>query len=563
MEIEKMIFDPPGSRNTSHTAVWFFAFLTSVYLLFGGGHMYSADNNAKLGVAIQLVKTGWVAMAEDWDGGYTFIGADGRTYIPFPIGSTLVYVPCVLAAELLARVFPSIPARYVTEFLVVSTNAFISAALCVVLFLAASTLGYSKRAALLTSLVAGLATIVWPYAKQEWSEPPAALAVAVAAYSLVCYRLNPRRRYAVGAGLALGAASLFRLETMALFPVGIGLLVYAWRKADRSHPFPQVALGFSLAYFLAWAPNPWYNQARTGNPLNFVYGDFMQRKELVHQLHDETSPNLSSQEAHVTLPNLWIQRALSVPKRLPLTIARILVSPGKSVLFFSPPLLLLPWAWPRFRRQQPQTFWFWMGLPLAYGAVLCLYGAGSSWAWGERYWMPIVPLLVLPGVALLAGSNESLPQVCRAPIVLLLMAGVIVQWLGVATNYQVTYEKLLARGHPMDWQAESPAMIWNPANSLLWLSANEFSALARGSLWLGRLRYSGKDLAHLDPKRVASPLGLPLNKPADVIRFHTFDFWWLYAYFSGFPVPVVAFGWALLGGTAVLSGWRLHRSVAT
>lgn len=535
--------------------------------------MYSGDSNAKLGVAVQLVKTGDVAMPEDWDGGYNYVGSvgsDGRTYMPFPIGSTLVYIPCVLAGELLSRVSPALPVRYVTEFLVAGTNAFFSAALCVILFLAAAVLGYSKRTALLTSLVAGLATIVWPYAKQDWSETPAALAVAITAYWLVCYRLKPRRRYAVGAGLALGAASLFRLETMALFPVGIGLLAYAWYKTDRFHPFHQMLMGFSLAYLIAWAPNAWYNHVRSGNPLNFVYGEFEQSKELAHRASDTASPGFSSQGGRETLSkeegippsnkgNPWVQRALSIPKRLPLTIAKILVSPGKSVLFFSPPLLLLPWAWPRFRRQQAGNFWLWMGLPVAYIAILCLYGAGATWSWGERYWMPIVPMLILP----LAAFGEersgpiSAPARLSSAFIVLVLAGFSVQCLGVATNYQVTYEKYLIYSGNLVWGMDSP-MFWYPPNSLLWLSLKELRSLAQGTLEVANQRWSGKNL--LDPSIVpATKLSGVIHKPTDRIRFNTFDFWWLYAYFAGFPGLFVAFGLALFGGTACFAGWQLLR----
>ena len=81
----------------------------------------------------------------------------------------------------------------------------------------------------------------------------------------------------------------------------------------------------------------------------------------------------------------------------------LLVSPGKSVLLFSPPLVLALFGWRRFRAQQPGIARAALLLIAVHFAVIAsLTFWGGDWAWGPRYMVVTLPLvcLALPFIAL-------------------------------------------------------------------------------------------------------------------------------------------------------------------
>ena len=111
----------------------------------------------------------------------------------------------------------------------------------------------------------------------------------------------------------------------------------------------------------------------------------------------------------------------------------LLLSPGKGLLWYSPPLLAGALAAPAFlHRHRREAFWSSASpcLTLASAASLS-YWHGES-AWGPRYLVPIVGLTVLP----LAGwRNVDWHGWRRAAVLTAGAAGMVIQLFAVAINY--------------------------------------------------------------------------------------------------------------------------------
>ncbi len=106
-----------------------------------------------------------------------------------------------------------------------------------------------------------------------------------------------------------------------------------------------------------------------------------------------------------------------------------LFSPGKSVFLYTPPLVLALLGLPRFWRSQRATVLAMLATILP---VMLFYARFPSWpgdwAWGPRYVVFAVPVLLLPAVAFLSSARWPGRSLASG----LLVAGLCVQILGNA-----------------------------------------------------------------------------------------------------------------------------------
>jgi hypothetical protein len=218
-------------------------------------------------------------------------------------------------------------------------------------------------------------------------------------------------------GLAAGLLLPTRIAAGVALPViGLYVLWLGWRAWRRTGSFTTFILHPS-SFILGMAPGLtlllWYNLARFGTPLASGY---------------------ASEAGLFTTP-------------LAEGLYGLLLSPGKSVLLFAPPLLLaLPGAVALWRRGQQRVVLLCAGLFLSH---LLLYATWGEWqgggVWGPRFLLPVVaPLLVLgagvwPLVALtpqLETGPGGAGQMARGSAILLLgLSGCIGNLGGVLLNF--------------------------------------------------------------------------------------------------------------------------------
>ena len=380
-------------------------FLLSVYLLTYSGEFHSSDGQAMFAVTESLVRRGdydinqllWMGQQQ---GTY---GRDGELYCRKGIATSLLSLPLAW----LGLVVPFWGMVQTTLLF----NAFVTALTGALVYLYVNRLGYSASVSLVLSLVFGLATLAWPYAKYFFSDPLASLGLFAAAYFLLRYWDSQRTSDTLWAGTSLGLAVATRFANIITLPL-FGLLLLAYivtrdQGRETGDKLLSPLLAFALPLALTALLLGGYNDAR--------YGDVLQTGYL-------------PQEKFSTP---WLEG-----------ISGLLVSPGRGLFLYVPVLLVSLLAIPAFiKRHRPEAA---LALLVSTSYIL-LYGRWFFWhagyAWGPRFLVPIVPFAVI----LMAPLMEKLSGKGWLAFATICLISVAIQILGLSVDFTPFQEGLLFR----------------------------------------------------------------------------------------------------------------------
>jgi len=388
-------------RETVAQALAVGIFLLSIYLLTYSGEFHSSDGQAMFAVTESLVRRGdydinqilWMGQQQ---GTY---GLDGELYCRKGIATSLLSLPLAW----MGLVAPFWGMVHTTLLF----NALVTALTGLLVYLYVNRLGYPASASLVLSLVFGLATLAWPYAKYFFSDPLAGLGLLGTAYFLLRYRDNGRTSDTLWAGTSLGLAVATRFANIITLPLfGLLLLAYIKGQGTRNKYLPPV-LAFALPLALTALLLGGYNYAR--------YGDVLQTGYL-------------PQEKFSTP---WLEG-----------ISGLLVSPGRGLFLYAPILLVSLPAIPAFvKRHRLEAA---LALLVSASYVL-LYGRWFFWhagyAWGPRFLVPMVPFAVI----LMAPLVEKLSGKGWLAFAALCLVSVAIQILGLSVDFTLFQEGLLFR----------------------------------------------------------------------------------------------------------------------
>jgi hypothetical protein len=413
--------------------LWFFLTVCFAYLLTAGSNFSSGDSFAELRVAQSLLERGAVNVPivnpDQICAGWGCRGVGGRYFASHGIGFSLYLAPFLSAAKAAIKLFS--PPRCdtwdacVPVHLISWSNCALSALIVVLLCALFLDLGYSLRRSLVGCLIFGFATPAWPYARFAFDVTPTSLLLLCSFREAL---LAGRDSGVVGwgrAGLFAGAAILVRLPTL---PAVAPLAVYAFLAptSDRRTRARRL-LAFMLPVFCSLAFSAWYNLYRFGS----VFNDG-------HQAN----------AADKLIFQPWIG------------IAGMTISPGKGLLWYCPVIIFAVIGLPRFSARHSTA----CTLALSIAAIsLIPYLFVPDWyggdAWGPRFVLPILPLLLLPAI-------EAWPAIsgragCRPAAAIILIYSVVVQLAGQLVSYPLRLRRA-AQMH-IDYQS----LLWDPRHSPL------------------------------------------------------------------------------------------------
>jgi hypothetical protein len=237
---------------------------------------------------------------------------------------------------------------------------------------------YPSRAVWGTAAIMGLATTWWPYTKFDFSEP---LVLTTAFLGFLLMRFGKPLLGLLVAGFIL----TLRPDSAVI----LGPMVLWYWLANRSI---RAALKVALALAPSIALALFANYIRYHSVFDQGYADQRFSNPLLVGLYG------------------------------------ILLSSGKGIFLFSPPLLLGVWGWNKFahRKETASDAWLFLGVCSAQVLFYAKYWIWSSDdAWGMRYVLPGVILLCIPMVAVLDR---------RAIVIPVVAAGVLVQLLAVSVS---------------------------------------------------------------------------------------------------------------------------------
>ena len=238
----------PG-RRWVYLAFFFFA---AVYLASMGGQFYSHDDSIRFRLVQAMVDQGSLVIGAQPDG--------SPYYCKYGLLQPVLSVPLYVLGQALTPWWHG--QRDPGEVMVTTLQQILTAVTMLLLLLLVLELGYGPGVALAFTLVAGLATINWPYAKFHFTEPLNGLCLVGAFWCLVRAHRLASLGWLAGAGgfLALGGINAFLVLVLGGGPGRALCLKHSLAPAPRhghhlgqnpkgpggSGPAPGLGSGFSI-----------------------------------------------------------------------------------------------------------------------------------------------------------------------------------------------------------------------------------------------------------------------------------------------------------------------------
>lgn len=464
----------------------------AAYLLTGSSDLrHNGDTTLRYQTTQAIVEHGrlWIAHPVAL-GTRIATGLGGRLYVSaYGPGQITAMIPFYLAGRALAHAL-ALPADIATLYASRSLDLFLGAALAVVFFLFAWSMGYSRRVAIALTLVFSFATAAWPDAQSALEHTQVSLFLLLAVYGVWRFVAGAMidRRWLLLSGSACGIAIFTRYDA-AIFLLVLALWLATLRvRGGRMRAVP----GDGLAYALALVP--WiallllWNQLRFGSPFNVG-------------LHLQTF----GEPPWIGFPGL-------------------LLSPGKGIIWYVPLVFLLPWAVPRLYGRLPALTWLFGALVLA---ALVFYSNVLYWhgdpAWGPRYLYPILPYLALPlGEVFATWRREA--SALRVAAILLVVLSLAIQTVAVSVTIWRFWYHLEAiqehTAHKFNWGPTAYTYYWNVRESPILIQFQDVYEVARLDIAGDRSQRLTKR-----PTACTGPTHC-LDNPAPNYPMNTLVFWW-------------------------------------
>lgn len=365
-----------------------------LYLLSAGAMAPQGDAIPMWLAARELLAHGSFAIPKAWPINSP-PGVGGHFYPVSALLACLVHVPGALLQSGLEALSGDRASALLTITSRIGPVA-VGAAVPAMFFRLVVRLGYGRRAAAAATLLLGVGTSLWVYARLPYSEITQTACFLAFFSALVEAERSPGRRNFFKLGLTVGLLVNSKTIYVVCFPGALAFLL--WRLRGRATVRDAVAVAWGiLPGALAFAV---YNWMRWGSI--FVTG----YESVTHGFWQEN-----------VLTGLWGQ----------------LLSPGKSLFLFSPPVVLSLFGLRAFCRRQRQAA---VAIAVTVIPLVLVYSHyvfwSGDWGWGPRYLVFALPVLMLPSVELFTAARDAVKRQARPLLIGSVFAlGVAVQLLGI------------------------------------------------------------------------------------------------------------------------------------
>jgi len=296
------------------------------------------------------------------------VAPNGRTYASHEIGNSLFMLPYAwLNVQLERQLTPRIgepKVRLLTRFLTSSlSSVYAAAGLTFIFVLLRFFFAQTLRAALINVLILGFCSFYWTYSRSLFDGLLCATLLCAATLLLFFYGRRGDGRLLVLAFCFFGLGFISRVTMVIPIAAGflfLGLILHSNQKRCAR---AMVIAAFVLLPFFVW--QAYYNHLRTGNAL-------------VNAVQTYENNSLTG--------------------NLRTHVAGLLISPGKGVLVYAPPVLLALFCFPAFFRRYRAEALYISVIGLAWLLVHAkLVGNWhGTFAWGPRHFLTIAPVVAIP-----------------------------------------------------------------------------------------------------------------------------------------------------------------------
>lgn len=422
-----------------------FLFAAAFFLLLGSGHIYARDEETLYQMADGIARHGEPLVSPDvWgiveSAAPSKHGLRPTSYGP---GQPFLAVPWYWAGRALGALGGSSSTVYLSRFIVLTFNGFVTAATAALLFRLALAFGYRARAGVALAVCFGMATFALIQARTFFAEPLTALLVLLSFFLIrqSTSAATERRRALLlaGSGFVLASAFWVKIHAALFVPVlALSLTLVAFptfkdaRAWQRWRTLLVQGAWWIGGFILPTAGLLLYDRWLYGSPFTTGYGD---------------NTNLFTTPLKTGLYGL-------------------LFSSGKGIIWYTPPLLFALIGFIPFIRRFPRD-----GIVVCSAAAINVffYARLQYWhgdgSWGPRYLLIVLPWLMLSALPVL--NRLLIPgwgyakTAARAGAVAVLLIGISVQFLAIAVSFDV----------PILTNTSEQARFFTPSQSPITLSA--------------------------------------------------------------------------------------------
>jgi hypothetical protein len=410
----------PTPSATRRIAFWLFAAFQFFYLLTSTGRDRTPDEYNTFYTTESLVLRGSTSVPQAVQL-HNYYGRDdlhGRPRAAYPPGQALLCVPWYALGQYCLARLPGVPADdtdLVVAFSSCLSSATFSALTVAFFFLLLSGIGIDLRPSLFAAMMVGLGTPIFAYSGWLFSEPISAAIFVGAALLLFGRGRDPISwRTAAGAGVILGFATIVRpTNVLAIAIFAVAVLARDGKTGLRPAFCLCAASAIGIGTLFV------HNTLLFGGPFEFGYP---QAAEGAKRLNTFDTP-------------LWKG------------MYGFLLSPGKSVFIFAPPVILALAGLRRLWKLERGAATVAVLLPLTY---LIFFARYTQWEGGycvgPRYLVPSIVLLCLGLGPILSDRRARIKTIALT----VLFLGACVQSISLATSFM---EDQVPRGryYDSDW----------------------------------------------------------------------------------------------------------------
>lgn len=454
--------------------------------LTSGSHVYVTDGAAMYFMATSIVDRSWidVDIHPNTHGGK--YGPDGRYYMPFGFLQPLMAVPLLLLGRLFQNWYQT---NYLPFFTVTWFNWLMCGLLNALIYYSFLQFRVSKYIALIIGFAITFSTPFWVYSQTFFSEPLTAV-LSLSAW-LLMYKSYQKNSLSILilSGLLAGMITWVRpLGGLVIPPLVLYLLLLELKKNklnNNSKNSLKPFFAFVLAACASVSVYFYYNWLRFGNIFETGYDKLPSGLPRSFTLNAVTGFNI------------------------------LLFSPGKSILLFTPLLLLVPVSIIIVVKKRvfiPETV-FSLLTGFLYLSVL------SRWvrieggvAWGPRLFLPALPILFLSLIPICHQSKRSFYIL----ITVLAITGTVIQIPGILVNFSTYITR-----HQDEY--------FSPRDGQYMFSFNPFPG------HLAEMKHYIKVLPHLEPK----PENQTFRHFEQINPDFILDIWWLHMWMDRVPLRFI------------------------
>jgi len=427
----------PG-RPSSNARWWVAAsillLVLSFYVATNPGRIDVLDGQMRFDVAANWLTHGRPIVRDPWVGPIMGVpGRNGFVYSFYGAPASLLSMPLVWFG-----LHSSQNNVEASQFLFSLTSSVVGALIAPVLFLFYLELGISIRRAFLWTMVSSFATLVWPASCTTFDNAQHAFFGIAAAYFGFVSSRRGSNPLAIGGGVMAGVLFLYQEYFLLIIPA-LALSTVDWSSIANQLSLGQLKspqrasllarlsalLRIPLAVIREACRRPGVARLSCIRYCSFLIG--VSTGVLMSLAYN--SLRFGSLFENGKMRNfahrhpVWGNPLSGLPT--------LLVSPGKSLLLYSPPLLLgligIRFLW----RRSPKAVLVIAGTSLPLLAFMsCYAGLGGDWCWGPRYLTILLPFWAL------AFPFIPASKVKRSVVMAIVTAGLLVQVLALSVETQ-------------------------------------------------------------------------------------------------------------------------------